>query len=362
MRRDLVRSTTPTARTAFPITIPPDLAVASTGRGAGFRYRVGGVVVAADHDLPLPRSDDATTADWTVVWHRCDPPCSVPTSESSAHAWMVVDAAPGVRRYTFPGLARISVSEPEARVVMHPAARTQSTTIWHLLLDQVLPLELSERGELVVHASTVAVTTPRGRAAVLFLGDSGAGKSTTALACSLAGAEVIGDDFARLGAGDVRPVVFPAGTGLRLWDDAAAVVPDDAPRHPVAEYTSKVRVTGPPDRREELGREPVPVALLAILGERLPAEKALIIDPIAPSVAFTHVLRQSFGLGVPAPPARVRRLTAAASLADRVPAVEVRLPGAIGSLASVGADLVAALSVAVSRFEAAPVTTPRGAD
>jgi len=79
---------------------------------------------------------------------------------------------------------------------------------------------LRQRGCLPLHASGIAIDGQ----GVLFLGESGAGKSTTAAAFYSRGHKVLTDDVGavRLSGGSVT--LRTAWPGLRLLDDARAVV------------------------------------------------------------------------------------------------------------------------------------------
>jgi ABC-type multidrug transport system fused ATPase/permease subunit len=100
------------------------------------------------------------------------------------HNWTLPDGTPWLaigrqaRGYLlrFQEMADFAVSRDAREILCYAASDTPSETVRHLLLDQVLPLVLSSRGQLVVHGS--AVLTPGGT--IAFVGDSGSGKSTLA--------------------------------------------------------------------------------------------------------------------------------------------------------------------------------------
>lgn len=85
------------------------------------------------------------------------------------------------------------------------------------MINQILPLVLSRRGRLVLHASAISC---RGHVSG-FLGRSGAGKSTIAAACAAAGAAIVTDDclvVRRDGAGATASwLAVPCDAGMRLW-------------------------------------------------------------------------------------------------------------------------------------------------
>lgn len=113
-------------------------------------------------------------------------------------------------------------------------------TVRHLLLDQVFPLALSGQGDLVLHGSAVLVD---GRA-VLFVGESGRGKSTLAAWMGGRGHAVLADDCLRMDESSGRLAMRPAYPGLRVWPDAARYLfgARAAEMGAVAHYAGKLRV------------------------------------------------------------------------------------------------------------------------
>ncbi len=90
----------------------------------------------------------------------------------------------------YPDLADFHLLPKAKEIRCYPNPNTPLETIRHLLLDQVMPLTLSERGKLVLHAS--AVVTPEG--AIAFLGETGRGKSTLTASFAQRGFSVLTDD------------------------------------------------------------------------------------------------------------------------------------------------------------------------
>ena len=87
------------------------------------------------------------------------------------------------------------------------------------LTDVVLDLT----DNLLLHAAVVEVPTKGSRAAMLIVGDPGAGKSTLALSMTRAGCRLCGDDLALLEwDGNVRAVPFPATLKTGSWSLLAA--------------------------------------------------------------------------------------------------------------------------------------------
>ena len=153
-------------------------------------------------------------------------------------------------------------------------------------LDHVMPRLLSRMGRFLLHASCVAY----GDEAVVFLGPSGRGKSTLALAhCELQGAELVADDAVELIIGSGRLEAKPTYRMHRVWDDTLEAVSGDGregSRHPV---TGKVQVTAgseSPDRAYS-------IIAVCVVEEEVPGS-GIRIRQLARKPATLELLRQVF--------------------------------------------------------------------
>ena len=163
------------------------------------------------------------------------------------HEWIFPDGTQWAQFYRidqsylvrFPELGDFDISADGLIVRSWPAPGIVAGTIDHLYLNQVLPLVLSKLGKWVFHAS--AVETPSG--AVVFLAESGRGKSTLAAAFSTAGYRFLTDDALLLEPADGGYEVQPSHPSIRLWRDSQeALLGDDAQLAPPVQYTSKARL------------------------------------------------------------------------------------------------------------------------
>ncbi len=178
---------------------------------------------------------------------------------AEGHDWLRFADVAGGFLLTFPGHGQFEVSADASAVAVHPFVETPAETIRHLLLNQVMPLVLSRRGRLVLHASAISYCDQ----VVAFIGRSGGGKSTLAVACALAGASIVSDDclVVRRHRGGWRTV--PCQAGVRLWPEALALFgwhaeAGDAAAH----YSDKRRLD---DRNHHLTFETRELPLAAIL-------------------------------------------------------------------------------------------------
>lgn len=197
----------------------------------------------------------------------------------------------------------------------------------HFLLEPVLAFVLRQRGDLVLHASAVAF----GSRAAICCGSAGAGKSTTAGACLLAGAAMLSDDVLRVTQSDGAWHAHPGTPNCRVWDDGARALVGDESRAPVFSATWDKRVVRPAALGAGVATEPVPVALICILGNRAGA--------LAPRLEFLSGYEAARGLlenasppWVADPAVRATELRAVAALAGAVRVARLLAPDDPGIL------------------------------
>ena len=138
----------------------------------------------------------------------------------------------------FPNLADFGISADGRDVCCHPVPWVSEETVRHLYLNQVLPLALSRLGKLVFHASAVEL----GGEAVVFVGESGRGKSTLAASFATSGHPFLTDDGLVVEEHGTGYQVLPSHASIRLWEDSQGALVH--PTTPVADpvpFTSKSR-------------------------------------------------------------------------------------------------------------------------
>ena len=107
------------------------------------------------------------------------------------------------------------------RIAVDPAPGVDDPLLAFPLLGPVMALALHQRGLLVLHASAIEVDGK----SVIFMGDKGAGKSTTAGAMIRAGHRLLTDDVVALDLSDPdRPMILPGFPQLKLAADAAGAI------------------------------------------------------------------------------------------------------------------------------------------
>ena len=114
-----------------------------------------------------------------------------------------------------------------SRIVVDPIDGVEERLIRLPLLGAVLATLLHQRGYLVLHASAVSIAD----GAVLFLGQKGQGKSTTAATLFGLGHKMIADDIVALSITETgRPAAAPGYPQFKLYPEAAAQSLGDNPK------------------------------------------------------------------------------------------------------------------------------------
>lgn len=218
--------------------------------------------------------------------------------------------------------ASFVVSFAARRITCYPCASTAVDTIRQLLVGHVVPLVFSDQGALALHAS--AVHTRHG--VLVFVGETGNGKTTLMSAFGDRGYRLVADDCAIVDVADGGCRVRPVDLGLRVWPDTVGMLqgavssagrdtqtPRSKRRVPAAALGMKFH-----DRAEPLSR----VYLL----EPASAGARPVIESVPRADAVVALLVASFQLGMN-DRARLRgsfdRLT---SLAARVPVRRLSCP------------------------------------
>jgi hypothetical protein len=194
-----------------------------------------------------------------------------------------------------------------SEIVVDPKPGADPTTIRLLLLGRMMAYLLRQRGWLPLHAGAVAV---KGKG-VLFLGYSGAGKSTTTAAFHIAGYPVLTDDVAPVRVADGRCVLLPARPRVRL-DANSRILMEGQAVQGVLEWDDKYRFELP---RHSLP-EAVAVQRIYVIedGEKISSQS---IPPVE-AVRFlsAHCFFRRRWMDTEAVAAHVRNCAAVASIAS----------------------------------------------
>ncbi|MER8413785.1 serine kinase [Mesorhizobium sp. M1342] len=177
-------------------------------------YRAYGLTIASEVMLPELQPAPPGAADLVIAVGAIDLPKPAPEAATDFRfepdrqylAWHAVGA------FLITDFSRIDIE---------PAPGVDDALLAFPLLGPVMALLLHRRGLLVLHASAIAAA---GKSAI-FMGDKGAGKSTTASAMIRAGHRLLTDDVVALDlANPSEPMTVPGFPQIKLAADAAAAI------------------------------------------------------------------------------------------------------------------------------------------
>jgi hypothetical protein len=223
----------------------------------------------------------------------------LPTDRDPFHEWTFPDGTVWTSFYRrgenyllrFPELADFEVSAHGDVVRCWPVPEVSDGTIDHLYLNQVLPLALSKKENFVFHASAIEAD----RGALVFMGESGRGKSTLAASFATHGFRFLTDDGLLLEEMEGGYQVLPSHPSLRLWQDSEdALVTAEVPLAPPVQYTSKARLLA--GKGLLFCEEARPLHRVYFLGEGSAAEVAF--TPVGASQALIELVKHSFLLDI----------------------------------------------------------------
>lgn len=220
----------------------------------------------------------------------------------------------------FPGFADFILDVHANRIRVEPVAGIDPGTLEHLLIDQVLPRFLAQQGELLVHACAVII---EGRL-VLFIADSGWGKSTLAAHLHDAGQILLSDDCVLLHVAGASVFTVPTYPSLRLFSDSLErLYPDAAGLAAVAQYSDKRRVLLPAVTTPGNGFS---ADALYFLNSPENSVDACAIDRLRPLTCCLETMKHAFKLDVTDRAQSARILGQCAAVANALPAFSLAYP------------------------------------
>jgi len=171
-----------------------------------------------------------------------------------------------------------------SEIIVDPLPGVDEQVTRLFLLGSALGVLLHQRGLLALHASAVAL---RSRA-VVFVGDSGWGKSTTAAALHARGHNILADDLIALDMhGTGAPSVLPGFPRLKLSLEPAAALGYDL---------EKLAVFHPEDERRDCRVSFQPTSLPLACIYVLDAGSRQEIELLRPQQAFIELIHHSYAI------------------------------------------------------------------
>ena len=177
------------------------------------RTSVYGLTVSSDLYLPeLQPAHAGSVVDVAIK----QGPVPEPAITDPSDIRFYLESGPDYLRLNLPGILRMDIrGGTMLTYYRYPGIEDDEVRLF--LLGSGLGAILMQRGFVVIHGNAII---PQGQAgAIMCIGDSGAGKSTTAVAMMQRGHKILADDICPLGA---DRFVLPGMARAKLWQETAS--------------------------------------------------------------------------------------------------------------------------------------------
>jgi hypothetical protein len=191
---------------------------------------------------------------------------------------------------TYSDGARFVVDESDGRMwgTIRPPLADEDLSFY--FLGPVMGFLLRHRHITCLHASAVQLHDQ----AVLFSGDAGYGKSTTAAALALRGAPVLCEDIVPLELTEGRYWAVPGYPRVCLWPDAVAKLVGDVDALPLISPTWEKRYLPLDGVRAQFAKEKKPLGVIYLFGQRASDPGAPRIEEVRPKDALLGLVQNTY--------------------------------------------------------------------
>ena len=294
-------------------------------------YSVYGITIRSEIPLGLPTGHAGRPPEVSLLLAspRWFSGIEVPTKQSESSSYEYGCSPDGLDVVRWPGLFEFAVLPDGRSVVCNPLDRATTESFQTYLLGQVLSFALVKQGYEPLHATAVVVD---GRA-VVFLADSGRGKSTLGAEFVRHGHEILTDDLLLIREVDGALNGFPGPARVKLFPSIAArILPGLSHATPMHPNTPKLVI--PLEHRQHHDR-PVPIDRFFVLDEVDEGITDVRVEPLAGVDSLLQLLRSSFNVRLVSPDRLRRQLLAAQAWRRRIPVRRLSYPRNLGALEEV---------------------------
>jgi len=296
---------------------PTDAHIASALRTDLHAYRAYGLTVGCDFEAPELTPVESEALDVRVVRAR------LPRPIPDVAEGIVFDFSdPAGLYFGWPLLGHFLLLEDG--LILYDAAPGAEDKLSFALLGPVFSVVLHRAGRLLLHSSAVS----RGEEVVFFLGDKGAGKSTSAAALVGAGFDLVTDDLLALKTEPAGvPTVEPGFPQLKLSVDAADLL-GDTRRAELAPLNEKSRIR----LLQGFSRGPRRITGGYVLarGEALSLRRLDSVAALSAVMRYSYITR--FGRRLLDKDGLARHLRQCASVVNSTPIYELTVPADLARL------------------------------
>lgn len=193
----------------------------------------------------------------------------------------------------------------------------QASDVMHLFETHVSPMVMGLTGRAAFHGSCVAVEG----SGVVFMGETGRGKSTLAASFASNGQPFLTDDLLLIDQG-IPPIVRPHHNNVRLWNESVrGLFPPDQTTELYSTYTSKQRLNA--DGVLQYHDKPLPVAAAFVLEK---AEREVSVRRLEGHAAHRAWMKNMFVLDPDRTEAFGALFAWSAHIAGHVPTYQLSYP------------------------------------
>jgi len=183
-----------------------------------YYYKAYGLSIASDIPLP-PLKTSATTTTVDVTIRREKLPENPPLESTKIYraGLNARFAQEGIDYLWLNWSPLVSFMALKGKELLIDTTQTDEDLVSLFTLSEALGLILFQKGYFLLHGSAVRI----GNKGVVFLGEPGAGKSTTIAACAQKGYTVISDDMVCIQVNETGNLLLvPAFSQIKIWQNA----------------------------------------------------------------------------------------------------------------------------------------------
>lgn len=182
-----------------------------------YYYKAYGLSIASAIPLPPLKTSALTTADLTIRRGQLLGSPPVDSTKIYRAGLNARFAQKGIDCLWLDWSPFVSFVALKSNELLVDTTQTDEDLVSLFTLSEALGLILFQKGYFLLHGSAVRI----GDKGVVFLGEPGAGKSTTVAACAQQGCTVISDDMVCIQIDETgRPLLIPAFPQIKIWQHA----------------------------------------------------------------------------------------------------------------------------------------------
>jgi len=269
--------------------------------------------------LPLPEFLPAETA--CDVFVRLESGNCVPLEASGKQQYLKITPEEAMLFLRHVGIFRARKGH---EIVVIPSPGVAERIIQLYIVEAIMALLLYQRGLLVLHASAVEIDG----GGIIFLGESGQGKSSIAAALHARGHGIIADDVTAINVGTDSPIVFPGFPQLKISQEVAATLGYDFESLPLIHPLEDRRAC-----RDICGFPRTPLPLKGLYSLLLTEGDGPEIAPLRPQELLVELIRHSYGIrSLHQAGGSASHFLQCAALAPNVPAYRLNRSNCLSSL------------------------------